>query len=131
MSKVVPIKNTQLIVSAAVVIPVSFGYGLAPSVTLPYLFDFQVETVDLHNIFRAVMGLYLANATLWVLGILKPCFWETATLANVFFMGGLALGRLLSLLLDGVGSPVFALGMVAEAGMAIWGVLNLRQMRRV
>ena len=114
-----PVKKTQLIVSVAVVIPVSFGYGLAPAVTLPYLFDFQVETTDLHNIFRAVMGLYLANAALWALGILKPRYWETATVGNVCFMGGLAAGRLLSLLFDGVGSPIFALGMFAEAGMAI------------
>lgn len=70
------------------------------------------------------MGLYLAMVFIWIAGILKPRFWETATIANVFFMGGLAAGRLLSLVTDGLPSLSLVIGLGIEILLFVWGYYN-------
>lgn len=95
-------KNTHLGLSAIVVFLAALIYGAHPSKILPFFFDFDIQNLELKNIFRAIMGLYISFAIYWVIGILKGEHWKGATLSNVFFMGGLALGRLVSLVLDGV-----------------------------
>ncbi len=67
-------KNLHLIISVLIVISAALFYGLFPNVTLPVLFDFEVQSTDLKNVFRAILGLYLAFSALWVLGILKSDF---------------------------------------------------------
>lgn len=103
----VSIKNLHLIISIILIIPIALIYGLYPKIILSKLFDIKVETINLTNIFRAMMGLYLGISTIWIIGIIKPKFWVTATLTNIVFMGGLAAGRLLSLALDGLPSIDF------------------------
>ena len=68
---------------------------------MPFIFGFEVENLELKNIFRAIMGLYLAIGTYWIIGIVKPKHWQIATITNVLFMSGLAFGRILSTFLDG------------------------------
>ncbi|AIY14929.1 MULTISPECIES: DUF4345 domain-containing protein [Cellulophaga] len=123
-------KNLQLTLSAIVVISVSFVYGGNPSVFLPYVFGFDVTDIDLKNIFRAIMGLYLAIGCFWIYGIRNKNYWESATLVNILFMGGLALGRLVSTILDGI-SPQFMVGFILEFIFMLWGIYNLRQHRRI
>ncbi|WP_282165750.1 DUF4345 domain-containing protein [Cellulophaga baltica] len=123
-------KNLQLTLSAIVVISVSFVYGGNPSVFLPYVFGFDVTDIDLKNIFRAIMGLYLAIGCFWIYGIRNKNYWESATLVNILFMGGLALGRLVSAILDGI-SPQFMVGFILEFIFMLWGIYNLRQHRRI
>ena len=94
-------KNTHLLVSTIVLTPIALIYGILPNKILPILFDIKVETIDLMHVFRAIMGLYLGIISLFILGIYKPKYWEMATLINVVFMGGLAFGRLISILMDG------------------------------
>jgi len=100
-------------------------YGANPGKLLPLIFDFQVENLELKNIFRAVMGLYLAFGAYWFLGVRQPVYWRSATISNILFMGGLGAGRLISLLLDGV-SPQYTLGMILELLMMGWGIYNLK-----
>ncbi len=118
-------KNLQLLISAVVVFFIAIYYGLFTDKILPILFDFNVETVDLKNIFRSLMSLYLGMVTLWILGILKPKLWQTATIVNIVFMGSLALGRILSLLIDGIPSTCFLVGLMLEVLLVFWGVKNL------
>lgn len=122
-------KNLQLSLSALVVISVSFVYGGNPSVFLPYVFGFEVLDIDLKNILRAIMGLYLAIGGFWVYAIFNQKYWETATVLNILFMGGLAFGRLVSTLFDGI-SPQFMVGLVLEFVFMLWGIYNLKQHRR-
>jgi len=121
------IKNLHLIISIIFIIPIALVYGLYPNMTLSQLFDIKVETINLTNIFRAMMGLYLGISTIWIIGILKPKFWMTATLTNIVFMGGLAVGRLLSLALDGLPSIYFLVGLLLELSFAFWGLKNLKK----
>ncbi|MEO6219620.1 MAG: DUF4345 domain-containing protein [Ginsengibacter sp.] len=121
------IKNLHLIISVLFIVPIALVYGINPNAVLSKLFYFKVETINLTNILRAMMGLYLGMCSLWIIGILKPKFWTMATLTNIIFMGGLASGRLLSLVLDGVPSIYFIVGLVVELTLAFWGVRNLKK----
>ena len=102
-----------------VVILAALVYGASPNQVLPLIFDFQVENLELKNIFRAVMGLYLAFAAYWILGLQNRLHWRGATISNVFFMGGLAAGRLISTIFDGV-SPLYTIGMFLELLMMVF-----------
>src|SRR5450432_715555 len=91
-------KTLQLKVSVVVILTVALGYGFYLNKIFPAVFDFVPATTDLKNIFRATMGLYLAMVIVWIAGIIKERLWLTATISNIAFMGGLALGRIISLL---------------------------------
>ena len=121
------IKKIHLLISVFFIIPIGLTYGLYPKIILSELFDFTVSTTDLSNVFRALMGLYLGMAGFWIAGIVKPKFWKVATITNVIFMGGLALGRLLSLFLDGIPSIYFSIGLIIEILLALWGIVNLKK----
>ena len=120
-------KNLHLIISVLIVIPAALFYGLFPNETVPVLFDFAVQSTDLKNVFRAILGLYLAFSALWVLGILKSDFWKMATLSNFICMIGLVFGRMLSMVLDGIPSPAFSYGIIGELILAIFAVYQYRK----
>ena len=122
--KVLP-KHTHLALSALIVFAAAFLYGGHPEKILPLFFDFEVTNLELKNIFRAIMGLYLGFAAYWVVGIRNPAYWKGATLSNVIFMGGLAIGRFISLVLDGL-SLQYGIGMVLEFVLFFWGIYNLK-----
>lgn len=111
-------KNLHLIISIIIVIPVAIFYGSKPD----YLFEVSLISTDELNIFKAIMGLYLGFATLWIYGILKPDFWKTATISNMIFMLGLAFGRICSITVDGIPTTIFVLGTIGELilGMFAW-----------
>ncbi len=125
------IKNLHLIISSVVVIPTAFVYGIYPAYTLPVFFDFTVNTTDLANVFRALMGLYLGMALIWLFGIFKHRFWRVATITNMVFMGGLALGRFASLIADGIPSKAFVIGLAGEFILAVFGLIQLNKHSRL
>ena len=94
---------------------------------LPLLFGFKVDAINLANIFRAMMGLYLGMSVIWIMGIIKSKLWVTATITNITFMGGLMLGRLVSMVIDGVPGVYFLIGIVLELVLALWGLKNLKK----
>lgn len=73
------------------------------------------------------MGLYLGMAVFWLIGIFKPSHWRIATMSNVLFMIGLALGRIISLITDGIPSIPFSIGLALELTLALWGIKNLNK----
>ena len=123
------LKNLHLIISTLIVVPVAFTYGILPNKILQLFLDFKVETKDLHNVFRAIMGLYLAFSVFWILGIFKSNYWYAATLSNMLFMLGLACGRIVSLLLDGMPSLVFFVGTIGELILALYAFYQLKKIK--
>ena len=119
-------KHLHLKTSIFAVLSIGLIYGIAPNKTLPILFDFSVMTTDLKNIFRAIMGLYSGMVVFWFIGIKQPKFWEAATITNICFMSGLAVGRLFSFFIDGKPSIYFIAGFIFELFFACWGISNLR-----
>lgn len=69
----------------------------------------------------------MAMAAFWCIGIIKSRFWVAATWSNILFMGGLAFGRMISLILDGKPSEPFMAGLVLEIILSGWGLINLRK----
>ena len=114
-------KNLHLVISILIVIPIALVYGIFPGKFFPIFFDFEIASTDAYNIFRAMMGLYFSMVIIWIAGIFRPRFWETATLTNILFMSGLAAGRLLSIAADGVPSLSLVIGLGLEIGLAAGG----------
>ena len=121
MHKVI-IDKASLLVSCFIVIPVSFVYGFLP---FKY-FEIYPDTVDDNNLLKAVMGLYLAFAILWLLGLFKAQYFKVGLTSNVFFMIGLALGRAISMILDGIPSILFIFGCLGELLLGGYGLWVLR-----
>ena len=117
-----------LLFSALGLSAIALSYGVAPAAVLPKVLDLTVEGTDLTHILRAVMGLYLAMIVLWVLGALRPNLTRTAVTAEIFFMFGLAFGRGLSILIDGVPSSLLIAYTVLEVVMGCWGVMILKKL---
>ena len=112
------ITKIHLIISVCIVVPVSFFYGFNPSSQ----FDIQLDTIDEHNFFKAIMGLYLGFSILWILGVFKANYLKMALVTNMIFMLGLGFGRLLSLTLDGVPTFGYKFGTVAELFLGFYGL---------
>jgi len=110
-----------LLFIAAGVFPVSLIYGGNPAVSMPSFYNINVDTVNLSNILRAVMGLYISLCTFWVIGARFEKLRLSALWSLVIFMTGVALGRILSLILDGMPSPLFIFYLVVEIIAAIIG----------
>ena len=115
------------LVSAAVgLTPIALSYGVAPGDSLSALFDLTVDTTNGRHVFRAVMGLYLALAAFWVAGARRPTLTVPALWSLVVFMLGLAAGRALSVVVDGVPHPLLLvyLGLEVAFGVVGWRVLQ-------
>jgi len=122
-------RNLHLIISAILIVAIAFAYGIVPGALLPVLFDFKVETTDLHNIFRSIMCLYISMVIIWVAGIFKPRYWNTATIVNIVFMSGLAVGRLVSFAADGIPSISLLIGFFVEVSLATLSYFNWKKYR--
>jgi len=104
MSDVSPSMKARvfLIFCAVGLVPIALGYGAKPSASLDILFGITVDTTNLTHIMRAVMGLYLGMVVLWVWGAFNKQMTIPALVSCAVFMLGLAAGRILSLILDGM-----------------------------
>jgi hypothetical protein len=116
-----------LLFSAAGLLLVALSYGVAPGIVLPSILDLNVDGTDQTHIFRAIMGLYLGMITLWIFGALRSDFARAAVVAEIFFMLGLAGGRLLSIIVDGIPSVLLVAYTVVEITMGLWGIMVLRR----
>lgn len=120
------IKHTHLVISSFVVFPISFIYGFFPEV----FFKLSVNTVDESNILKAIMGIYIAFAILWIMGIYQSRYWKIATVSNFIFMFGLAFGRLVSMIFDGLPSNLLLLGVFGELVLGFYGVYVFQKTKR-
>lgn len=110
-----------LLAAAVGLVPIALGYGLAPADSMSMLFDIDASSVNSSHIFRAVMGLYLALVIFWVCGALRASLRLPALWSLTVFMFGLAAGRVLSLLVDGMPHPLLSTYLVLELGFGVVG----------
>jgi hypothetical protein len=120
------ITKIHVIISISIVVPVAFVYGFNPSSQ----FDIHLNTIDEHNFFKAIMGLYLGFSTLWILGLFKTNYLKLALVTNMIFMLGLGFGRVLSILLDGTPTFGYLFGTVAELFLGFYGLWVLTSHKR-
>lgn len=80
------------------------------------------ETLDEQNFNKAVMGLYFGFALLWSLGLIKKSLYKSALISHVCFMLPMGLGRLLSIIIDGVPSDLYVYGTIGEFVLGVYGL---------
>ena len=119
-----------LCLAAVGLTPIALAYGLAPAVTVPALYNIEVDAVGTAHVFRAVMGLYFGMVVFWLLGIKQDALRSGALWSVAVFMLGLAAGRTVSLVLDGMPAPLLVLYLVLELGFGLVAVLLLRSRGR-
>lgn len=121
------LQKILLIISAIGLVPIALGYGLMPEKTLTPLFGFSLDSVNLVHIMRAFMGLYIGQLVFWLLGASKPELRKPAMYSLIFFMLGLAGGRILSLVIDGLSHWLLIVYLVLELTIGfigLWLIMN-------
>lgn len=119
------LKNLHLIISLLIVVPTAIIYG-SPSVLSERL-DIQANTIDLSNMLKAIMCLYIGISIVWILGIWKNKYWKGATQLNILFMLSLAIGRAISMLTDGLPTDGYIFGIIAEFILGIFSIYQLKK----
>ncbi len=115
-----------LIIASLGLTPIALAYGAVPSVSVPMLYGVEVNDVNTTHIFRAVMGLYLAMVVFWVMGARNDALKVPALYSVVVFMLGLAAGRAVSLVLDGMPNPLLAVYLLLEIGFGVVGLMLVK-----
>ena len=121
------IRQIFLLIAAVGLFPIALSYGLIPQKSLSYLFDITVSDPNSIHIFRAVMGLYLALIIFWVIGAFKVQIRQAALYSLIVFMFGLAAGRILSLIMEGMPHWLLAVYLVLELVFGVLGMLLIKK----
>jgi hypothetical protein len=121
------VRQIFLLIAAVGLVPIALSYGVMPQVSLQYLFGLSVSETNVIHIFRAIMGLYLALSTFWILGAYKAHLRDAALYSLIVFMFGLAFGRILSIVIEGVPHWLLLVYLFLELGFGAVGVLLARR----
>ena len=121
------IRQIFLLIAAIGLTPIAFSYGFMPQKSLHYLFDVSVSDTNSIHIFRAVMGLYLALVLFWITGAFKVQIRQAALYSLIVFMLGLAAGRILSLVVDGIPHWLLVVYLVLELVFGVLGILLIKK----
>jgi len=118
-----------LLLNTFILIPIALSYGFIPEGTFDLLFgiEMDVTTTNVKHFMRVIMGLYLSMIGLWILGSRLDSFRIPALYAQVFFMFGVAFGRLISFTLDGMPFWIFISFFVFEILLGTVGVILIRK----
>jgi len=120
-------KNRAFLIFCAIgLVPIALGYGAKPSVSMDVLFGINVDTTNLTHIMRAVMGLYLGMVVLWLWGAFSKAMQGPALVACAVFMLGLAAGRILSFIIDGLPHWLLIVYAVLEIVLGLIAVMLCR-----
>jgi hypothetical protein len=116
------LQKIVLAVAAIGLVPIALGYGFMPEKTLTPLYGFDVDNVNLKHIMRAIMGLYFGQVIIWLMGFSNPNLRRPAMYCLVVFMLGLAGGRILSLIVDGVPHWLLVVYLILELIIGLFGL---------
>ncbi|MEM9902133.1 MAG: DUF4345 domain-containing protein [Pseudomonadota bacterium] len=99
-------------------VPVALSSGVMPEYGLPLPYGISDPDLPTRHVFRAVMGLYLGMICFWLAGVLRPDLRRPALWTVFVFVTGIAMGRPLSLALDGWSQPLLLAYLIAEIVLA-------------
>ncbi len=122
-------RKMYLWLSAIGLLPIALSYGAIPEQSLSWLFDISVQSTNHTHVFRGIMGLYLAMVAFWILGAVREKYERAAIQSEIVFMGGLAAGRVASILIDGWPHFLLTGYALVEIGLAVAGIILLRQLQ--
>ena len=121
------VRQVFLFIIAIGLLPIALSYGLIPQKSMSYLYDISISDINSIHIFRAVMCLYLALALFWIIGAFKVQVRQAALYSLIVFMFGLAVGRILSLIIDGMPHWLLGAYLVMEISFGTLGMLLLNK----
>jgi Domain of unknown function (DUF4345) len=121
--------RAYLLLCAVLLVPIALTYGIAPAEVLPKVLDIRVEGNDQTQIFRALMCLYLATSGFWAVAAFKPEWQRAAAVWAMLFSASLAIGRIVSLIVDGPASNLLDLYLALEIFGAALGIAVLAYTR--
>ena len=122
------IKQLFLVLSFLAVWIIALLYGISPTLFAQTFLKVPQLPVDFAHILRAVMTLYMALGLFWLFAAFNQKYRNSAVLTTVIFAGGLVIGRILSLLVDGRPSTILLFYTALELALvpiALW-VFRLR-----
>lgn len=119
-----------LLGAVLIVTPIALSYGIDPANILPRFLDITVEGTDQTQIFRAMMCLYLGAVVFWAVAAFKPDWQRPAVAWAVIFAFSLALGRIISLIVDGPASRLLDIYLTVELAAGFLGLAILAYGRR-
>lgn len=114
-----------LLCMAVLIVPIALSYGIDPAAVLPKFLNIEVVGTDQTQIFRALMCLYLGASVFWVIAAFKPEWRRVAVIWAVIFALSLAVGRVISLVVDGPPSRLLDLYLAVEVLAGLWGIALL------
>jgi len=133
-SPVSTLMRFYLLLIVFLIVPIALNYGLDPARSLPEVLDISVSGTDQIHVFRALMCLYLGAAVFWAIAAFTPAWQRTAVIWGVFFAFSLAIGRVISLAVDGQPSLLLLvyLGLEIAGGLLGLAILAVedRKLRR-
>jgi len=121
------IRQVFLLITAIGLFPIALSYGLVPQESLRYLFDMSISDTNTIHIFRAVMCLYFALILFWIIGAFKVQFRQAALYSLIVFMLGLAAGRILSIIIDGIPHWILGVYLILEISFGTLGILLVKK----
>ena len=121
------LQKALLILVAIGLIPIALSYGLIPNKSMSYLYEINDLQLNQIHIFRAIMCLYLALIIFWFIGAFNINLRQAALYSLVVFMFGLAAGRIISLIVDGIPNWLLLVYLVLELGFGVIGYVLIKK----
>ena len=117
-------KKALLVISFGTISIIGLLYGVSPEWFFKtFLIESEALSIDQSHILRAVMMLYLGLGGFWLFCAFSDKYRDAGIIVLAIFCGGLVSGRILSILVDGMPSPILLLYVGMELGLVpvcIW-----------
>ena len=112
------LKKVLLVLSFVTICIIALLYGISPQ----WFFDTILVTsqdlsIDQSHILRAVMMLYIALGLFWLYCAFSDKYRDSGIIVLAVFCGGLVAGRILSVIVDGIPSPLLILYIFMELSL--------------
>ncbi len=112
------LKKGLLVLSFLTISTIALIYGISPNWFFEtMLASSHVPSIDQSHILRAVMMLYIALGCFWLFCAFSDKYRDSGIIVLAVFCGGLVSGRILSLLVDGMPSPILVVYILMELSL--------------
>jgi hypothetical protein len=112
------LKKVLLVLSFVTICIIALLYGISPQWFFDtFLLTSQDPSIDQSHILRAVMMLYIALGFFWLYCAFSGKYRDSGIIVLAVFCGGLVAGRILSVIVDGIPSPLLILYIFMELSL--------------
>jgi hypothetical protein len=116
------IKKAFLVFAFVAVSIIALLYGVNPDWFAATFLNIPELNLNIAHILRAMMCLYLALGLFWLYAAFNDKYRDPALIVIIIFCAGLVVGRVLSVILDGIPSPLLILYIAMEFSLVPIGI---------